>query len=191
MGFTGYLDGFVLDCHFYSVNSSDPWSWEIFWSSNIFFNSFFSDLEFCHTRILPAWLYKSQSISTIWGYWERCCFPEFFCVPMSESLVLVILLEPFFLSWLVSSNFDVIVFIFSYILFWPFFKSQWINDTRVMVKNWSVTYTCRERECQFCQIKWHWGYQPLQDSTHVQKLPNKQLDHTVFCLLLSDYNLAF
>lgn len=55
---------------------------------------------------------------------------------------------------------------------------EWMNEclaTRVKVNNWTVTYTCWERENQFFPLEWHCIYQPLQGMSHVQvQLTNKQ-----------------
>lgn len=125
MGFTGYLDGVLLDHHFYTVNSSDPWWWEIFPSSNIFFNFFLQWLRIFIIQEFCLLGYVNPKIfSIIWGYWERC-FPEF-CVPMNESLVLVLLLGTFFfLVYFIQLWCDSFYFVLLYfILMYFFYKSM-------------------------------------------------------------------
>lgn len=64
------VDGIWQDGHFYYINPTNPWAWDIFPSSDIFFN-FFNDLKvfFYYTSLSLAWLELRQDRPGDEGKW--------------------------------------------------------------------------------------------------------------------------
>jgi hypothetical protein len=67
--------------------------------------------------------------------------------------------------------------------------------TRLKMTNWTVIYTCSERENQFSPMEWHWVYQPLKERSHVQEQITNIMDSIGFvyvCFnLLTVWHFAF
>ena len=72
-------DCFRQDSHFYYINAANAWSWEIFPSSEIFFDFFLQRLEVLIIQIFYflSWIH-TKVFYIICDYCEGCCFPNFF-----------------------------------------------------------------------------------------------------------------
>lgn len=71
-------------------------------------------------------------------------------------------------------------------IFWKKMNENLV--TRVNVNNWTIIYTCQERENQFSALEW--VYQPLHNRPHVQgSWPTYNELHN-FCLLLFGYRFC-
>jgi len=74
MGFA-FCRLFLVEWSFTYVNATNPWTWEIFSLSDIFFNFLLQQLKlkFCHKGLLLIWLELQQDIFYYCGYCEGYC----------------------------------------------------------------------------------------------------------------------